>query len=694
MADTGRTLRQNRLFEFDDPTDVVLMVDALGQGESCEWDSTRIRDALIIEAGVEPATAEEISAEVEEELISHGRQRINTAMIRELVNVKLFQRGLDAKLTDHRRIGIPVHDLEQMLFCKNKENSASGYNPEAVNNTVAETVIKEYALSKIFSPEVAEAHLKGDIHLHDLGMANRPYLALQSAAYVARNGLRLSGSICAASPAKHADVLIAHLITMTTLLQNNFAGAIAWDAINITLAPYLDELSDAEIRQLAQTMLFDFDRLASGRGSAVFTSLDLYIDIPAHLKNAPATGAGGNYTGKNYSEYSENSRKILHAILEIYKEGCENGRPFIFPKALLHLTPDSFRPENQELLLLACEAAAEKGSVQFVLDREYTTLGECCRLDNNSEIPSKLRCCAMQNVTINLPRAAYKADGSTDALPEILNAQIELAAKAHIQKRNFIKKLLACGEQGPLGALIHSNDDEPYLKTDTAEYLIGLLGLNEMILSLTGNELHQTEKAQQHGIKIISAAAKKCQELSETYNMKFVLEQTPAESTALRFAKLDLKNYPQKAEKTVKGDIKNGAVYYTNSTHLPVTADTEAFDKIQQEGKYHPYFAGAITYLYTGAARPAAQDTLRLLKRAMTETTCAQLALSPAFTICEECGSTTRGFTDYCLTCESEKIDGLAKIAGSYAYTSAWNAGKLAELKDRKQYKNLQTTSE
>lgn len=689
MTDSAeRYRRQERLFDFRESTDVVLMVDALGQGESCEWDPTRIRDALIIEAGVEPSTAEEISMEIEDDLLSHGRQRVNTAIIRELVNVKLFQRGLDAKLTDHRRIGIPLHDLEQMLFCKNRENSASGYTPESVNHTVAETVIKEYALSKIFTQEVAEAHLKGDIHLHDLGMANRPYSSLQSAAYVARNGLRFPGAVCSAAPAKHADVLLAHLVTMTTLLQNSFAGALAWDAVNVIFAPYLDGLSDAEIRQLAQTMLFEFDRLASGRGTAAFTSLDLYFDVPKHLADAPATGAGGQYTGKNYSEYAEGARKFLRALLEIYKEGCGEGQPFFFPKALLHVTKETLETQDKELLLLACEAAAEKGSVQFVFDKDFVTLGECYRLDESGELPAKLRRCVMQNVTLNLPRAAYKADGSTDSLLEILSGELELAAKAHIQKRDFIKKLLAYGVEGPLGALVYSNDDAPYFRLEKTEYLIGLLGLNEMVLCLTGKELHETPEAAQLGLEIVRTLAKKCAELSEKYNMNFMLEQTPAESTALRFARLDLKQYPQKAEKTVRGDAAKGAVYYTNSTQLAVSADVSAFNKIDAESRMHPHFAGAVTVLCTGGARGSAETVLQLVRHAF-EAGCSQLALSPSFTICGECGSVSRGLNEYCLACESESVDGIAKIAGHYSYVSSWNAGKLAELKDRKQYREF-----
>jgi len=677
--------RQNRLFS-DDSTDVALMVDALGQGESYAWDSTRIRDALIIEAGVSPTVAETISIEVEEELMAHARQRVSTALIRELVNVKLFERGLDAKLTDHRRIGLPVHDLEQMLFHKNRENSVSGHNPESINHAVAETVIKEYALSKIFTAEVAEAHLKGDLHLHDLGMSNRPYSCCQSVAFVARNGLSMPGLSCRATPAKHADVLLAHLVTMTSCLQNNFAGAIAWDAVNVVFAPYLEGMRDAEINQLAQTMLFEFDRLAGSKGAAVFTSFDLYFEVPRHLRDFPAIGAGGKFTGKNYGEYAKQAQKFLCAIVEMYRQGCD-GRPFLFPKALLHITKESFSTEGfEEFFKTACEVAAEKGNINFVFDRQQVTVGECFRAAADV-VPFKQCSSCLQNVTLNLPRAGYRANGNTDLLSEFLASELELAARAHIQKMDFLKKLLAIGVQGPLSTLLFSNEGSAFFSTANALCLIGVLGLNELVQIMTGSELHETAEARQLGLEIVRLISKKCEELSLKYNMKFALEQSPAESTPLRFAKLDLKQFGESAQKSVRGDVGSGAVYYTNSTQYNVSADVAVFDKISEEGKYHPFFAGALTNIYLGGMRPSAESIMELVRKSFFETDAAQLVFSPAFTVCNECGYVTRGFTDYCLSCEGEDVDRLARIAGSYSYTSSWNRGKLAELEDRRVYR-------
>ena len=269
--------RQGHLFENPgESTDLALMVDALAQEERSPWDASRIRDALIIEAGTDPATAEGIALEVEDDLLKYGRSNVTTSIIREMVNVKLFQRGLGAKLADHSRIGLPVHDLETMMFNKNKENSNTSHNPESINLSIAEMVLKEYALTKVFTKDVADAHLSGDIHLHDLGMVNRPYCSGQSVAYTARYGLNIPSITSVSNPAKHADVLLAHMLKMTSVLQNHFAGAIGWDAVNMYFAPYTVGWDYDRYLQLAQQLIFEFNQLAGGRGGQVaFTDVNL-----------------------------------------------------------------------------------------------------------------------------------------------------------------------------------------------------------------------------------------------------------------------------------------------------------------------------------------------------------------------------------------------------------------------------------
>jgi len=688
--------KQGQLFkEAGESTDLALMVDALAQEESSPWDAGRIRDALLIETGVDPTTAESIALEVEEDLLKYNRSRVTTTIIREMVNVKLFQRGLEAKLADHSRIGLPVHDLEKMMLTKNKENSNTSHNPESINLSIAEMVLKEYALTKVFTKDVAEAHLKGDIHLHDLGMVNRPYCSGQSVAYVARYGLNIPSITSVSAPAKHADVLLAHMLKMTSVLQNHFAGAIGWDAINMYFAPYTVGWDYDQYLQLAQQLIFEFNQLAGGRGGQVaFTDINLYYEIPNHFRDVPAIGRGGKFTGKVYADYDKESKMFLYALFDVYMHGDSRGQPFFFPKPLLHMTDYFFQEEGwEECLQRACELASVKGNTYFVFDRGgVAKLSECCRLSfeltpedlDEAKHPWKMRYCALQNVTLNLPRAAYKSAGSDEMLFDIIDAEMELAAKAHLQKRAFIKSILDLGVEGPLAALCVSHDDESYLRMRKASHLIGILGLNEAVQAITGEQLHESEEAAQLGRAIIQYMDLKCQQLSERYDLKIVLEQTPAESTALRFAKLDLRAYPEIARRFIKGNMENGEIYYTNSTHLDYKLVQDPIEKVTREGELHPMIkAGAITHVWMGEHKPDPQALASFVIKTFKHTENAQVAFSPEFTICNECDHMVRGLLDTCPRCGSMDVDGITRVTGYFTRTSSWNAGKRGELHDR-----------
>ena len=167
-----------------------------------------------------------------------------------------------------------------------------------------------------------------------------------------------------------------------------------------------------------------------------------------------------------------------------------------------------------------------------------------------------MRYSALQNVTLNLPRAAYHAKGDTGELFKKLDDMFELAVRAHEEKRKVILDLLALGQKGPLALLTMKLDGTEYLRMHRVTYLIGLLGLNELVQAHVGYEIHQSDKAFKLGLKVIAHLKLLCDRWSKKGKngkdgMRFVLEQTPAESTAYRMAKLDLEHYPTQAEAVV-----------------------------------------------------------------------------------------------------------------------------------------------
>jgi ribonucleoside-triphosphate reductase len=184
-----------------------------------------------------------------------------------------------------------------------------------------------------------------------------------------------------------------------------------------------------------------------------------------------------------------------------------------------------------------------------------------------------------------------------------------------------------------------------------------------------------------------------CDKLNEQYGMHFVLEQTPAESTAYRFAKLDLKDFPDKAMNYVRGSIPYGEIYYTNSTCLPVSSRENPIERVRIEGLFHPIIeAGAITHIWLGEARPAKESLANFLVKVFRETQNDQIAFSPEFTNCMQCCQTVRGLRDSCPHCGSEQVDGITRITGYFTKISSWNKGKLGELKDRNKNKGCFAT--
>ena len=190
----------------------------------------------------------------------------------------------------------PIYDVEQLILQQNKENANIPHGPEATNLTLAETIKKEFAFLNVFDHDIGDAHMRGDIHLHDLGFIDRPYCSGQSLEYIKRYGLSLPNALSLAKPAKHAEVLLAHMVKFAAALQSNFAGAIGWDAVNLFFAPYLVDLTDRQIKQLAQMLIFEFSQQAVARGGqAIFSDINLYWEVPDHFVDVPAIGPGGEY---------------------------------------------------------------------------------------------------------------------------------------------------------------------------------------------------------------------------------------------------------------------------------------------------------------------------------------------------------------------------------------------------------------
>ncbi len=664
-------------------TDLLLLVEPSSRDELIEWDKSKIASALHKEAGLPIAEAEEIADDVEDRIFKSGIKTLSTTIVRALVDNELFERGYQAKLEKQKLIGMPVYDLKQLISSMSNENSnVATNNPEAVNLSIAENILKQFALNHVFSKDISKAHLEGAIHLHDLGYPIRTYCSAHSLEYIKKYGLSLENLSTTSAPANHTQTLTGHLNTFLASMQAYYAGALGISYVNVFYAPLMKGMSFERMKQEAQYLIFSCSQNAFSRGGqTLFIDFNIHTGIPGYLKDVPAVGPGGKYmlkktdgsieklgdvprnkagelkqpkTGRilTYSDFEDEAQQFCKALMDVWREGDSQGLPFPFPKFDLHVNQDSFDdPKQKELLDYACLIASENGSTYFIFDRDEVNLSMCCRLrteitDNDMVLrPETMRFCGFQNVSINLPQAAFKAGkGNIKKIINNVDSLMDLAVKAHLQKKKFIDNLMSAPHM-PLWQIGKvAEDGKKYVDTDKATYIIGIIGLNECVKYATGKELHESEEAFKTGLNIISGMYLKTKALEKEHKLKFTLEETPAESASSRMAKIDLRKFPF-AKDCVKGGVGSENVYYTNSVHFSADADVDIIERIEKQAKFNTLIeSGAITHVFLGEQKPDPKAVFELVKKTWDNTPSAQIVISPEFTVCKDCKRISRGF--------------------------------------------------
>lgn len=409
---------------------------------------------------------------------------------------------------------------------------------------------------------------------------------------------------------------------------------------------------------------------------------------------------GSVYATYGHEMVREASRRFARAMLEVFKDGDKSGRQFNFPKCDVHVGRETFEdPAQNELLKYACEVIEHNDGVYIMFDRgDGMNVAQCCRLRERITDPSilkhpeKMRFCGFQNVSINLPQAGYRAQGETldervaSTLEEIEKAML-IALKAHTNKRRYIQKLLDT-DGSPLRAMGKPCEDrEPYIDLKKATYILGVVGLNELVQHLTGKELHEDPEAYKLGLKIVSHMYSVKSKMSQDYGMKFVIEETPGESANRRLAKIDQEVYKEQAKKVLKGDFAADTVYYSNSGHLRPDAPVDGLTRVILQSKTNPMIeAGAITHLFTGEKQNKAAAAYDMIEYAFFNTQSSQIVFSGEHTICAICGAHLRGLHNSCLRCGNDdprELSQKTRVVGYFSDPRMWNKSKQGELKDR-----------
>jgi ribonucleoside-triphosphate reductase len=193
------------------------------------------------------------------------------------------------------------------------------------------------------------------------------------------------------------------------------------------------------------------------------------------------------------------------------------------------------------------------------------------------------------------------------------------------------------------------------------------------------------------GLKVIEYMNKRADELKNDTGYRWSVLQTPAESTAYRFATLDREKF---GEQTVtQGDDQ--AAYYTNSSHVPVNSEVNFAEKIRIEEKFHQLtLGGHIFHAFMGEAHSDPQSLMSLTDKIARKSDIGFWAYSSALSFCIKCKTLMKGLQSNCASCGEEKevewydrITGYVQQVGrSKSASGGWNPGKMKELADRRRY--------
>ena len=534
-----------------------------------------------------------------------------------------------------------------------KENANIGYSIGGLILRTSERVTAEYWLN-LYPREVAEAHKNASIHIHDLGWLTG-YCAGWSLRELLYEGFNGVPGFLQCAPAKHMATAISHMVNFLGTLQNEFAGAQAFSSVDTYLAPYVrvDNMSYADVKNAMQTLVFNCAVPCRWGTQTPFINFTFDWTCPEDLKSQHPF-IGKKQVDFTYGDLQTEMDMINKAFLEVMTEGDALGRPFTFPIPTYNITKD-FPWEHPNVKPLF-DLAAKYGTPNFQnflnSDLNPTDVRSmCCRLRldvrellkrGGGLFGSAEKTGSIGVVTINLARLGYTHKGDRDGLFRELKRLLDLARDSLEIKRRIITKNMERGLY-PFTRRYLGNWDHHFST-------IGVNGANEMVRNFTNDrENIATPMGKKLVLDLMDFIRENLATFQEQTGNLYNLEATPAEGCSYRFAKTDVKNFPD-----IITAGTHDAPYYTNSTQLPVNYTDDPFVALEhQEELQRKYTGGTMLHLYMGEPVSSGAAAEKIVRTIFENYKIPYMTLTPTFSICPKHGYLP-GRHEFCPKCDAE----------------------------------------
>lgn len=605
---------------------------------------------------------EDVQDVVEKVLIEHGHARTAKAYI-------LYR----DKRTRIREAKSELMDVvEEIIQETDRENANVGNSPSAKMLQIASAASKKFYLTRLLDEDFSIAHMRGDIHIHDLDFYATTINCLQIPLdRLLKEGFNTGHGYIRPPKRPNSATALAAIILQSS--QNDMFGGQSFPFFDTQMGWIMENALDDEVYQAMEALVYNLNSMHSRAGSQVpFSSINLGTDT------------------------SEAGRKVTRNLLLAYEAGLGHGENPIFPNIIFRLKKGvNFDPQdpNYDLFKLALRVAGKRLNPTFsFMDSSFNKkygdqvayMGCRTRVIDNRLGPSVTTGRGnLSFTTINLPRLGLKAERNLKTFYRLLDEVMELAVnqlyhRFQVQCKLRVKDLpFVMGQGLYLGSEGLSQDDSIKPAIINGTLSVGMIGLAEALVALTGYHHGQSMEAQALGLKIIEYMRKKIDEASERFNLNYTLLATPAEGLCGRFVKLDREEF-----KIVPGVTDRD--YYTNSFHIPVYFPISIYDKIRLEGCYHKYCnAGHISYIELAAPPQHNLDALETIIRHMADSDMGYAGINYPVDFCCNCNLLGVINEKNCPRCGSKEIRRVRRITGYLSTVDRFNDSKVSELRDR-----------
>ncbi len=628
-----------------------------------------------------------------------------------------------------RRSNTTDEQILSLIECNNEEVKQENSNKNPTVNSVqrdymAGEVSKDITKRILLPQDIVEAHEQGIIHFHDADyfaqhMHNCDLVNLED---MLQNGTVISGTLIekphsfstacniatqiiaqvASSQYGGQSISLAHLAPFVQVSREKIRAQVLDEVDELGSVPDEDRISRVvekrlrdEIRKGIQMIQYQVVTLLTTNGQAPFVTVFMYL---GEAKNA---------------QEKHDLAMIIEETLKQRYQGVKNEKGVwitpAFPKLIYVLEEQNIHEDSEYWYLtrLAAQCTAkrmvpdyisEKKMLELKVDKNgeghcYTCMG--CRsfltpyVDENGK-PKYYGRFNQGVVTINLPDVALSSGGDFDKFWKILDERLDLCYRALMCRHNRLKGTLS--DAAPIlwqyGALARLDKGEPIDKLLFGGYStisLGYAGLYECVKHMTGKS-HTDPAATPFALEVMQKLNDACKGWKEKEHIDFSLYGTPLESTTYKFAKCLQKRFG-----IVPGINDKG--YITNSYHIHVTEEIDAFEKLAFESKFQALSpGGAISYVEVPNMQNNIDAVLQVMKFIYDNITYAELNTKSDY--CQACGydgeiqivdDEDGKLIWECPCCgnRDQSTMNVARRTCGYIGSQFWNQGRTQEIRDR-----------